>query len=185
MKGNPFDSRAAVENSSLYFVERSKLTRFESPVAARLAFAIEAHERFRKLILRPDFPCLGAKAAFNDEKYGFAVYDEIGRDGSTAGLCRDLCHFIQSGLMTSSEYSTFVAVFQSPIDLTEAEFETCLWRQLGKLHRADRRYFDWDKNVSRDPLDPHFSFSFAGQAFYVVGMHANSSRQARRFPWPA
>jgi len=126
MKGNPFDSRAAVENSSLYFVERSKLTRFEAFVAARLAFAIEAHERFRKLILRPDYSCLGAKAAFNDEKYGFAVHDEIGRDELTAGLCRDLCHFIQSGLMTSSEYSTFVAVFQSPIDLTEADFETCL-----------------------------------------------------------
>ena len=185
MKGNPFDSRAAVENSSLYFVERSKLTRFESPVAGRLAFAIEAHERFGQLVLRPDFPCLGAKAAFNDEKYGFAVFDEIGSDESTAGLCRDLCHFIHSGLMTSSEYSTFVAVFQSPIDPTEAEFETCLWRQLRKLHRADRKYFDWDKNVSRDPVDPHFSFSFAGQAFYVVGMHANSSRQARRFPWPA
>src|SRR5437667_10835556 len=42
MKGDPFDSRAAVENSSLYFVERSKFTRFESPVAAKLAFAIEA-----------------------------------------------------------------------------------------------------------------------------------------------
>ena len=39
--------------------------------------------------------------------------------------------------------------------------------------------------MSADPADPHFSFSFAGEALYVIGMHANSSREARRFPWPA
>ena len=39
-------------------------------------------------------------------------------------------------------------------------------------------------SVSTDPNDPQFSFSFAGQAFYIVGMHPNSSRIARRFPWP-
>ena len=38
--------------------------------------------------------------------------------------------------------------------------------------------------MSSDPADPHFSFSFAGRALYVIGMHANSSREARRFPWP-
>jgi FPC/CPF motif-containing protein YcgG len=43
---------------------------------------------------------------------------------------------------------------------------------------------EWDRSVSPDPRDSHFSFSFAGQAFYVIGLHANSSREARRFPWP-
>jgi uncharacterized protein len=184
MKGNPFDSRAAVENSSLYFVERGELVRFGGPGAARNLFALKAHERFRKFILRPDFPCVGAKSALHDEKYGFAVYDEMGTKASTAGLCRDLCYFVGSGAMKRSKYSTFVAVFHSPIGLTENEFEGCLWLQLRELHAADKKHFAWDKNVSRDPLDPHFSFSFAGQAFYVVGMHANSSRRARCFPWP-
>jgi uncharacterized protein len=185
MKGNPFGSRVAVENSSLYFVERGKLAAFEPIVATRKNFAIEAHEKFRELVMRPEFSCLGAKAALNAETYGFAVYDKMDTNESAAGLCRDLCHFVQSGTMASSEYSTFVAVFRLPIGLTETQFEGCLWQQLGKLHRVDREHFDWDKNVSRDPRDPRFSFSFAGQAFYVVGMHANSSRQARRFPWPA
>jgi FPC/CPF motif-containing protein YcgG len=135
--------------------------------------------------MHPDFPCLGAKAALHGENYGFAVYDEMGGKGSTAGLCRDLCDFVQSGAMTSSEYSTFVAVFRSPLGLNEEDFEARLWQQLRELHHADAKYFGWDDNVSRDPLDARFSFSFAGQAFYVVGMHANSSRRARCFPWPA
>jgi uncharacterized protein len=184
MKGNPFGSRVAVENSSLHFIEQGELKTFEPVTARRNAFAREAHQRFRQLVTRPDFSCLGAKAALNDEKYGFAVYDELGRHESTAGLCRDLCHFVQSETMTTSEYSTFIAVFQSPIGLTEAEFEARLWMQLRALHRPDAKHFDWDNHVARDPADPQFSFSFAGQAFYIVGMHANSSRHARRFPWP-
>jgi FPC/CPF motif-containing protein YcgG len=184
MKGNPFDSRVAVENSSLYFVEQGKLRSFEPPATRRNAFAFEAHQRFREFVTRPDFSCLGAKAALNDEKYGFAVYDKMGGNESTAGLCRDLFHFAQSEKIARSDYATFVAIFQSPLGLTEAKFEARLWLQLRQLHRADIEHFDWDKHVSRDPGDPHFSFSFAGQAFYIVGMHANSSRRARRFPWP-
>lgn len=185
MKGNPFDSGVAVENASLYFIEKGKLTAFNSNVAARKVFAVEAHERFREFVMRPGFSCVGAKAAFHDEAYGFAVYHEMGTNDSTAGLCRDLCHFSQSGIMLRSEYSTFVAIFHSPLDLTETEFEDRLWLQLQNLHRASAKHFEWDRKVSSDPADPHFSFSFAGQAFYVIGLHPSSSRQARRFSWPA
>jgi uncharacterized protein len=185
MKGNPFDSRVAVENASLYFIERGKLTAFNSAVAARKVFAVEAHERFREFLMRPGFSCVGAKAAFHDEAYGFAVYHEMGTNDSTAGLCRDLYHFSQSGIMLRSEYSTFVAIFHSPLGLTETEFEARLWLQLQNLHRASAKHFEWDRKVSSDPADPHFSFSFAGQAFYVIGLHPSSSRQARRFSWPA
>lgn len=50
------------------------------------------------------------------------------------------------------------------------------------LHETDDA--GWDSDVSSDPEDAHFSFSFAGHALYVIGMHANSSRLARQFPWP-
>lgn len=49
---------------------------------------------------------------------------------------------------------------------------------------------DWrgiavDRRVSSDPDDPHFSLSFGGEAFFVVGLHPNASRPARRFSRPA
>ena len=184
MKGNPFGSRVAVENSNLYFIERGQLTAFEPAVATRKSFVINAHQKFRELVMRPEFSCLGAKAALIAGTYGFAVYDKMGGNETTAGLSRDLCHFVQSGTNRQRGYSTFVAVFHSPAHCTEAEFEAHLWQQLRMLHQADKQHFDWDKNASPDPHDPLFSFSFAGRALYVVGMHPKSSRQARRFPWP-
>ena len=85
----------------------------------------------------------------------------------------------------TSEYATFIAIFERPGQTDEIEFENLFWKQLRLLHRHDAAQFDWDPNVASDPTDPHFSFSFGGQALYVIGMHANSSRTARRFPWPA
>lgn len=38
--------------------------------------------------------------------------------------------------------------------------------------------------MSSDPGDSRFGFSFAGTAFFVVGMHPQASRRARRTPSP-
>ena len=38
--------------------------------------------------------------------------------------------------------------------------------------------------VSEDPHDTHFSLSFGGEAFFIVGLHPAASRPARRFSHP-
>ena len=65
---------------------------------------------------------------------------------------------------------------------TEREFETALWRVLQGLHDVDGR--SWPSTVSADPESPHFAFSFADTAFFVVGLHPAASRIARRAPLP-
>ena len=42
----------------------------------------------------------------------------------------------------------------------------------------------WDPRVSDDPANPHFAFSVGGTAFFVVGLHPQASRIARRTPCP-
>src|SRR5256714_7714146 len=145
-------------------------------------FAIQAEAAFRQFILRPEFPCLGAKAAFNSNLATVEVFDEVGATESTNALAYALLDFTRTRAV--GEYATFVAIFERPSEPDEAEFELLLWKQLRLLHEVDATRFDWDENVATDPSDPHFSFSFGGQALYVIGMHANSSREARRFPWP-
>jgi FPC/CPF motif-containing protein YcgG len=54
----------------------------------------------------------------------------------------------------------------------------------GALHRCDRRDFNWAPGVSSDPAAADFSFSIAGRAFFVVGLHPHASRLARRAPMP-
>lgn len=149
-------------------------------------FPNQAQAAFQRLIADFEFPCVGAKAALNSGTVSYCFYEELASDVSTRNLARDLEHF--TGKVTANRddrYATMIAVFGGPFDLTEFEFEKLLWLQLNKLHEADAPNFPWDARVSSDPSAPNFSFSFAGQAYYVIGMHANSSRHARRFPWPA
>ena len=167
-------------------------------------FAIEAETAFRQFVARSEFPCLGAKAAFNSESQTLRLFDELGSAESTDELGTALKDFASlvgrdsvepkqlatpdPGGSTESrptDYASFIAIFERPRETSELEFEDLLWKQLRLLHEHDRCDSDWDPAVSSDPADSHFSFSFAGQALYVIGMHPNSSRKARRFPWPA
>jgi FPC/CPF motif-containing protein YcgG len=156
-----------------------------SPFATQKAQLSEAAKAFRQFVSRPEFPCLGAKAAFNSSSYAMGVYGELGSSLSADELSANLSDFTQSEVFSASEYATFVAIFEQPRETDEVQFETLLWQQLRALHQRDAVHFNWDPNVRSDPADPYFSFSFGGQALYVIGLHANSSREARRFPWPA
>jgi uncharacterized protein len=142
-------------------------------------FAIHAEKAFREFVLRPEFPCLGAKAAFNSDSVTVKVFDELGGTASTDGLAAALSDFT-----CPAEYASFVAIFARPRKTSELKFERLLWKQLRLLHEHDAKRFDWDESVAADPADPHFSFSCGGRALYVIGLHANSSREARRFRWP-
>ena len=142
------------------------------------SFASHAEAAFREFVLEATFPCLGAKAAFNSDSETIRVFDELGSAESTRALADGLSDFSPAG-----DYATFIAIFERPRNIGELEFEHLLWKQLRLLHDHDA-HSNWNPNVASDPADPHFSFSFGGQALYVIGMHANSSREARRFPWP-
>jgi uncharacterized protein len=168
---------------------KTKLKRrnqFKRFVSGEEPFPSEAEAAFQKLVTDFAFPCLGAKAALNSGAVSFGFYERLATNTSTKNLARDLESFTtRNAQQSQNQLATMIAVFRGPFDLDELEFEKLLWSQLQKLHDADTPRFVWDARVSSDPDAPEFSFSFAGQAYYVIGMHGNSSRQARRFPWPA
>jgi uncharacterized protein len=142
------------------------------------------HDNFRALVLNDHFTCLGAKSAIRHNGYRFALYDELGGRSSVEQLAADLASFAADGAESSGAFTTFVASFIEPAALTEALFEARLWQTLQALHDLDAAEHEWNASVSADPADPHFAFSFAGSAFFIVGLHAASSRAARRFAWP-
>lgn len=149
------------------------------------AFLSEAHAAFREFVMQQEFPCVGARAAFNSGSYALVAHDELGSDSSTTALAQDLFDFTRSDMCKNSEYATLVAVFREPVIADEHQFEQLLWQQLQKLNQLDARHFAWDESVRSDVVDPQFSFSFAGQAIYVIGLHPRSSRLARQFRWAA
>lgn len=163
--------------------------RGKSPVRAPLGEPASqlkefVHDSFRALVLNPAFSCVGAKSAIRRGSYRLCLYAEMGSSGTTVGLARDLSDFVEERDNLHGDFSTFVACFEEPVGIDEEGFEGLLWAQLQRLHEQDRHHHRWDPSVSPDPEDPNFAFSFAGSAFFVVGLHAASSRFTRRFAWP-
>lgn len=159
------------------------LTGLKRPLIAlddeRLASSLRAHVEER------GFPCVGAKSALARGTL------EVEPAWSIESAWDDLR--IHDRLLDwSREYSndpeglrSFAVVFSQPRDLTEAEFEAAMWQRLQSLaDKDDWRGQGYAEGVSHDPGDPHFSLSFGGQAYFVVGLHPGASRPARRTPYP-
>lgn len=145
--------------------------------------AWQINQEFIRKVDTTEYPCVGAKAAFNTKQYRLGVYGGMGEEDSTAALVRDLKLYIEDALGKDCNYMSMIAVFEDKVD-SEIDFEQKLWSQLQKLHDADVNAA-WDPSVSSDPADMNFSFSFNGYAFFVVGLHPQASRRARRFGFTA
>ena len=138
---------------------------------------------FEKFILNEDHPCIMAKTVFSMDQVELRSYSELGSVATAGKIIEDLQQYIASYDFESNDFKTFLAVFPDSANYSEIGFEKILWKQLENLHKVDD--VEWDPEVSSDPECEHFSFSIAGKAFYVVGMHAGASRMARRSPHTA
>lgn len=152
-------------------------------VASKRARRAEAE--FRAFVSDPRFPCLAAKGVLRSAALRLGVYGVLGSARSAARLGRDLAAFIAALPRENAQLRSFVAIFPRAPASDEVEFERRLWKQMQHLHDREVPAARWDAAVSADPDDPDFSFSYAGKALFVVGMHPASSRLARRFRWPA
>ena len=180
---NPFCDALALANSSYAAYDGRHLVR---PGTSERAPALAGfiHDGLRALVLSDHFPCLGGKSAIRSRNYRCGLYPELGAPAAAAGLARDLFTFVEELASLEDGFSTYLASFRLPLACDEEAFEARLWRTLQQLHDLDSPHHSWDPEVAADPDDPRFSFSFAGVAFFVIGLHAASSRAARRFGWP-
>ena len=140
-------------------------------------------KEYSRWILEEDHPCIMSQTVFSQENVIIKDYNRIGFPSTTQKLLKDLKDYIHNYDFESNDFQSFIAVFSDSKIIDEDEFELVLWKQLSDLNKIDNR--SWDSSVSNDPEDENFSFSLAGHAFYVVGMHPKSSRQARRSPYPS
>ena len=137
---------------------------------------------FRDFLRDPQFPCVGAKSALSRRQIEFHVVAS-GEDHD-----REIVEKLQAFAREwgpDTLFASFITIFKDEAFNSETEFEDFLWKQLEKLHTIDRLSHDWDPKVSKDPESPEFSMSFGGRAFYIVGLHPQSSRKARQFKYPA
>jgi FPC/CPF motif-containing protein YcgG len=136
-------------------------------------------------IAEPGFPCVGAKSAL-----ARGTLDVVGcRDLTSAWddirIHDELLRFARSYREDPGLFRSLAVVFEGPRDLSEAIFEKALWDRIQSISDKDVwRGQNYDNRVSPDPASPHFSLSFGGEAFFVVGLHPHASRPARCFDRP-
>lgn len=143
-------------------------------------------DKFRQFVARPGFPCMGAKSALAKRRLQFVVARDIASAWDDMRIYPALFNFAKAYHSSKGIFQSLVVLFRGPRSLNEAQFETCLWERLQSLTDKDSWHGQsHDARVSADPSNPHFSLSFGGEAFFVVGLHPKASRPARRFAYPA
>lgn len=129
-----------------------------------------------------DFPCVGAKAALARGTLTVLACDRIDSAWDDLRIHDALLRFAVQYRRDKQMFRSFAAIFDQPKPLSEKAFERAVWTRIQSLSDKDVwRGQTYDKRVSSNPADPHFSLSFGGEAFFVVGLHPNASRPARRF----
>lgn len=131
------------------------------------------------------FPCVGAKAALSRDTLAVLACSRIDSAWDDVRIHDALTRFAADHVADPALFRSLAVVFDGPGDLDEEQFERQLWQRLQSLADKDVwRGHVSDPRVDDDPASPHFSMSFGGQGFFVVGLHPHASRPARRFAHP-
>lgn len=132
-----------------------------------------------------DFPCVGAKSAMASGNLQIETAWKLTSGWNDIAIHECLLEWSKCYATNPSGLRSLAVVFAGPLDLDEEEFEEAMWDRLQSLAAKDGwREQPYSENVSSDPSDPHFSLSFGKQAYFVIGLHPNASRTARRSPCP-
>ncbi|MBO0346004.1 YqcI/YcgG family protein [Roseibium sp. CAU 1637] len=140
---------------------------------------------FEQFVKSEEFPCVGAKSALARGTMEFLVVEAIDTAVTDLDIYKAVHSFAQRLDLDSPVLQTLVVLFRQRDALSEAAYEEAMWDRIQCLHNIDVAAGEnWNKGVDPDPEAKHFSLSLAGEAFFVVGLHPNSSRPARRFDHP-
>lgn len=156
----------------------------DSATARSRALANVLNREITDFVNQRDYPCVAARTAVKKDDYRIGVYGDLGTGRFARELAQDLLHFKHEYAGSHSAFLSFIATFEGAAFTSEADFETALWQELSFVSAVPEYEAPWDENFSDNPEDQNFCFSFGGDAFFVVGLHAKSSRLARRFSTP-
>lgn len=140
---------------------------------------------FHNFINRSEFPCIGAKASLAKDGLTCMVAGNMACPADDPQILKFLYSSIDQFRSGDGKLYSAVIIFDSPRQMSETQFEQLMWMRLQNLATMDAKEYAYDQRVSPHPLSPDYSFSIKEEAYYIIGLHAGSSRPARRFTYPA
>lgn len=152
----------------------------------QLSYATEDYtDELLRMIGQSAYPCIGAKAVTTKQTLSTLVASDLSQSHDDEQIIEFLYRFIDEYRKAGDVLCSAAVIFQSPSPLTETKFDSLLWARLQALADIDASNYVYDLRVSSDPTSRNFGFSIKSEALYVIGLHPDSSRPARRFTRPA
>lgn len=132
-----------------------------------------------------EFPCVAAKAALAKQQQRVYVAGHLACPRDDQQILDFIYGFVDNYRKSDTLFHSAVIIFKQPEIHTEESFGKLFWQRLQCLSDLDALHYDYDRRVSNIPESEEFSFSLKEEAFFVIGLHPASSREARRFKYPA
>lgn len=142
-------------------------------------------EEFQNFLSDEKFPCVAARAALNKEQIKYHVSGHMACPKDDRYILKFLYDFVEEYREAKTQFHSAVVIFKNPVYITEETFDKLLWMKLQMLSNIDSKIYNYDKRVSMDPASSEFSYSLKEEAFFVIGLNPSSSREARKFKYPA
>jgi len=143
----------------------------------------QIEDAFTAFIDNTAFPCVAAKAALNKDHMKLFVAGHLACPKDDQAILDFLCEFVENYRKSETQFHTACVIFPSTLGVNAATFETFMWMRLQALSDLDAKKHAYDQRVSSDPKSENFSFSLGGEAFFIIGLHPDSSRLARQFKY--
>lgn len=149
---------------------------------------LDPGQRFLQFLGDKTYPCVGAKSALTRGSIETHMFDRLGDRANDQLIVDGLAQFvarIEADACDKDIVHSYVAIFRGPFNMDEFRFESLMWSQLWRIHKLDIAAGNLPADdVSSNPDSPRFSLSVAGHPFFLIGLHPQASRFARRFSHP-
>jgi hypothetical protein len=142
-------------------------------------------EAFTEKILDKLFPCVAAKDALNKDNIKILTAGHLACPVDDENILNFIYDFTKMFRQSEKGFFSAIILFPMTEQLSEKQFEVLLFQRLKALRTLDAKAFVYDDRVNEDPMSEDFSFSLMEEAFFIIGLHPNSSRPGRQFPTPA
>jgi FPC/CPF motif-containing protein YcgG len=142
-------------------------------------------ETYKAYLDNKAYPCIAARAAVARQHIKCMVAGNMACPKDDRDILDFLYHFVDEYRASEKNFHSVAIIFKEPQQITEEIFDHLLWQRLQALTNLDAENYQWDARVSPDTASGNFSFSIKEEAFFIIGLHACSSRKSRQFHYPA
>ena len=135
-------------------------------------------------VMKPSFPCFMAKSVSRIGLMRMHITPSINDIEDIRRTKENMYDFIDEYRKRPTRLSSFALVIKEEKYKDFNFFENAFWDFLQKLNHEDKKFYPHDQNVSSKVHDNDFGYSIKSEAFFILALHPESPRLARRFKYP-